>query len=163
MWEAIGSSSMRSEHVRAHPECLQPPQTAVLHRFCTSLMPAWNTSTFSGIPRTHAHPLSKCRAANYKLDSDVLIFGNNYSAPKMLPYLLLVQKKRWQWNRCCTIPGCPSKPFTMLMDLWTEGGVGGCLAPARKRSFSPWLTTPWLSNISILTSRSEGLERSLSI
>lgn len=45
-----------------------------------------------GIPRTHAHLLSKCRAANYKLDSDVLIFGNNYSAPKMLAYLLLVQK-----------------------------------------------------------------------
>ena len=45
-----------------------------------------------GISRTHAQLLSKCRASNYKLYSDVLIFGNNYSVPKMLAHLLLVQK-----------------------------------------------------------------------
>lgn len=36
--------------------------------------------------------LSKCWAANYKLYFDVLLFGNNYSVPQMLAYLLLVQK-----------------------------------------------------------------------
>lgn len=80
----------------AHPERLQLPHTLLC--FVVLAPPSCLHATLQpfqelrGIPRTHAYLLSKCRAANYKLDSDVLIFGNNYSAPKMLAYLLLVQK-----------------------------------------------------------------------
>lgn len=59
---------------------------------CLHSMLTFNLSRSSDIAGTCTQLLSKCRAANYKLYFDVLLFGNNYPVPKMLAYLLLVQK-----------------------------------------------------------------------
>ena len=74
---------------------------------------------------TSAQLLSKCQAANHKLYFDVLLFGNNYSVPKMLAYLLLVQKKMILKSMLHNSPE-PIKVFCNVNGLVSLRGVTSC-------------------------------------
>lgn len=103
-----------SARAGANPGSLQPTHTGQL-----ALSPTCNTLIFTvaEAQRHHWDPaqlLSQCPATNCKLDVDVLLFNNNYSIPKILAYLLLVQQDDNEIN--VANPLSPSKACATLMD-----------------------------------------------